>query len=51
MAKHRSPEPVPQDATEVTEEQALQQERQEHRNDDPDAPGGHQDHHQLADET
>lgn len=42
---------VPKDATEVTEEQAEQQEQQEHRNDDPDAPGRHQDRHQIADET
>ncbi len=48
VEKHRG---VPKDATEVTEEQAEQQEQQEHRNDDPDAPGRHQDRHQIADET
>ncbi|MDZ7883762.1 MAG: hypothetical protein U5N53_12980 [Mycobacterium sp.] len=48
VEKHRG---VPKDATEVTEEQAEQQEQQERRNDDPDAPGRHQDRHQIADET
>ncbi|MDZ7883469.1 MAG: hypothetical protein U5N53_11420 [Mycobacterium sp.] len=46
--KHRG---VPKDATEVTEEQAEQQDQHEHRNDDPDAPGRHQDRRQIADET
>jgi len=49
VEKHRGG--VPKDATEVTEAQAEQQEQQEHRNDDPDAPGRHQDRHQIADET
>lgn len=51
MTHSSSPSPVPEDATEVTEEQARQQELQNHKDDDPDAPGRHQDRHQLADET
>ncbi|MGK2868518.1 MAG: hypothetical protein ACSLFA_18130 [Mycobacterium sp.] len=54
MATHRSPSPVPEDATEVTEDQAQQQELQDHKDDhpeDPEAPGGQQDRHQIADET
>ncbi|WP_194166679.1 hypothetical protein [Mycolicibacterium sp. P9-22] len=51
MEQHSRPSPVPKDATEVTEDQARQQELQNHKNDDPQAPGRHQDRHQIADET
>jgi hypothetical protein len=42
---------TPKDATETTEKQRDLQRQLDHRNDDPDAPGGHQDRHQVADET
>ena len=51
VEKHRRPSPVPKDATEVTEDQARQQDLQNHKDDDPQAPGRHQDRHQIADET
>jgi hypothetical protein len=41
----------PKDATKATDEQREMQDELDHRNDDPDAPGGHQDRHQIADET
>lgn len=51
MAKHRSPSPVPEDATQVTDEQAEMQQQLDGKDEDPDAPGRHQDRHQIADET
>jgi hypothetical protein len=51
MERHSSPSPEPVDATQVTEEQAREQEQLDHQADDPDAPGRHQDRHQIADET
>lgn len=51
MEQHSRPSPVPNDATEVTEDQARQQDLQNHKDDDPQAPGRHQDRHQIADET
>lgn len=51
MEHSSSGSPVPEDATQVTEDQARQQELQDHKDDDPLAPGRHQDRHQLADET
>jgi hypothetical protein len=46
------PPPTPKDATRATDDQRVQQQHQlDHRNDDPEAPGGHQDRHQIADET
>ena len=41
----------PKDATKATDEQREMQDELDHRNDDPDAPAGHQDRHQIADET
>jgi hypothetical protein len=43
--------PIPEDARKATDEQREQQEELNHRNDDPEAPGAHQDRHQVADET
>jgi hypothetical protein len=51
MEQQDIPQPTPRDARKATEEQREQQDELDHRNDDPDAPGGHQDRHQLADET
>lgn len=51
MEQSSRPSPVPKDANEVTEEQTRQQELQNHKDDDPHAPGRHQDRHQIADET
>ena len=51
MSAQNDPPATPLDATKATEEQRAQQDRLEHRNDDPDAPGGHQDRHDVADET
>ncbi|MBW0018489.1 MAG: hypothetical protein JO236_13215 [Mycobacterium sp.] len=45
------PMPVPEDARKATEEQREQEDQLEHRNDDPDAPGSHQSHHEIADES
>jgi hypothetical protein len=42
---------TPKDATKVTDEQRELQEQLDHRNDDPDAPGRHQDRNTVADET
>jgi hypothetical protein len=42
---------TPKDATKATDEQREVQDELDHRNDDPEAPGGHQDRHQIADET
>jgi hypothetical protein len=42
---------TPKDATKVTEEQRELQEQPDHRNDDPEAPGQHQDRKKVADET
>lgn len=51
MGQHSSSSPVPADATEVTEDQREEQNQLDQRNVDPDAPGRHQDRHQIADET
>lgn len=45
------PRSVPTDAREPTDEQRETEERLEHRNDDPDAPGLQQTHDQIADES
>jgi hypothetical protein len=42
---------MPKDATEATEEQRELQQKLNHRNDDPDAPGRHQNRNQIAEET
>ncbi len=46
-----SPSPDPKDATQATDDQREMQDELDHQDDDPDAPGGHQDRHQIADET
>ncbi len=51
MNDRNDPPEHPRDAREPTEEQRELQDELEHRNDDPDAPGGHQTRHQVADET
>ena len=51
MQKDSDPTAKPKDATKATEEQRELQDELDHRNDDPDAPGGHQTRKQVADET
>ncbi|MGH3638023.1 MAG: hypothetical protein ACRDUX_03235 [Mycobacterium sp.] len=51
MEQQNIPPSTPKDATKATEEQRELQEQLDHRNDDPEAPGRHQDRHQIADET
>jgi cell division protein FtsN len=41
----------PEDASKSTEEQRQLQEQLEHQDDDPDAPGLHQSHRDVADES
>jgi hypothetical protein len=45
------PAPLPKDARKATEEQRELQEQLEHLHDDPDAPGLHQSHHDVPDES
>ncbi|MET0452789.1 MAG: hypothetical protein ABW137_13250 [Mycobacterium sp.] len=42
---------TPKDAREATDEQRDVEDKLEHQNDDPDAPGGHETRRQIADET
>ena len=42
---------TPKDAREATAEQRDVEDKLEHQNDDPDAPGGHETRRQIADET
>lgn len=51
MEQQNNPPATPKDANKVTEEQRELQDKLDHRKDDPDAPGRHQDRHQIADET
>jgi hypothetical protein len=51
MDQRNDPPEDPKDAREVTEDQRDLQNELEHRNDDPNAPGGHQTRDQVADET
>jgi hypothetical protein len=51
MEQTNDPPSVPKDATKATDDQRDIQEKLDHRNDDPDAPGGHQTKDQVADET
>jgi hypothetical protein len=51
MEQRNDPQKNPKDAREATEEQRELQGELEHQDDDPDAPGGHQTHNQVADET
>lgn len=45
------PPATPRDATETTEEQRELQDQLDDPTSDPQAPAGHQDRHQVADET
>lgn len=45
------PPATPRNATEATEEQRELQEQLDDPTPDPQAPAGHQDRHQVADET
>ncbi len=45
------PPSTQKDATKATDDQRDIQEKLDHRNDDPHAPGGHQTKDQVADET
>ena len=45
------PAPTPEDATIVTEEQRERQRQLDHRDDDPDAPGGQLSGDSMADEA
>lgn len=51
MEERNDPPAHPADAREVTEEQRELQGDLDHQNDDPQAPGRHQTHKQVADET
>jgi hypothetical protein len=51
MDQRNDPPENPEDAREATEDQRNLQDELEHRNDDPNAPGGHQTRAQVADET
>ncbi|HYO04738.1 MAG TPA: hypothetical protein VET27_23830 [Mycobacterium sp.] len=51
MEQQSTPPPTPRDATKATEEQRALQDQMDDRQPDPQAPGGHQDRHQIADET
>jgi hypothetical protein len=45
------PTEAPEDARKATEEQQDLQDKLEHQDDDPDAPGLQQSHHNVADES
>lgn len=45
------PPSAPEDARKSTEEQRALQEKLEHQDEDPDAPGLHQSRHNIADES
>lgn len=45
------PPTAPEDARKATKEQRKLQEQLEHQNDDLDAPGLHQSHHNVPDES
>jgi hypothetical protein len=51
MTPRNDPPGTPKDATKATEEQRDLQQQLDHRGADPDAPGRHQDHRSVADET
>jgi hypothetical protein len=51
VEQQSTPPPTPKDATKSTAEQRELQDQLEHQGEDPDAPGGHQDRHGIADET
>jgi hypothetical protein len=51
MEQQNMPPATPKDATKATEEQRELQSQLDDPRSDPQAPGGHQDRHQMADET
>ncbi len=51
MSTQNDPPATPEDATKATDGQRALQDDLDHRDDDPEAPGGHQDRHDVADET
>jgi hypothetical protein len=51
MEQVNNPPSTPKDATKATEEQQELQRKLERQNDDPDAPGRHQNRDKVADET
>ena len=51
MEQQNTPPATPRDATKATAEQRELQDQLDDRKRDPEAPGGHQDRHQIADET
>ncbi|MEO3758245.1 hypothetical protein ABGB19_08175 [Mycobacterium sp. B14F4] len=50
MSPSNDPSAKPKDATEATEEQRELQDQLDHRDDDPEAPGGHQSRDDMPDE-
>jgi hypothetical protein len=51
MEQSNNPPSTPKDATKATEEQKELQQKLERKNEDPDAPGRHQNRDKVADET
>jgi hypothetical protein len=51
MEQVNDPPATPKDAGKATEEQREVQQKLDHQNEDPDAPGRHQSREQVADET
>lgn len=51
MSPSNNPSVKPTDATKPTEEQRAVQEKLDNSNDDPEAPGGHQDRNDIPDEN
>ncbi|WP_176562017.1 hypothetical protein [Mycolicibacterium palauense] len=50
MEQNKIPPPTPKDATRATEEQRELQDKLDHQNDDPEAPGRHQTRYDIPDE-
>lgn len=51
MSQTNDPPSTPKNATQATDDQREIQDKLDHQDDDPDAPGGHQTKDQVADET
>ena len=51
MEQTNDPPSTPKDARKTTDEQRDIQEKLDHQNDNPEAPGGHHTKDQVADET
>jgi hypothetical protein len=51
MEQVNNPPSTPKDAAKTTEEQQELQRKLERQNDDPDAPGRHQNRDKVSDET